>query len=226
MARPTERLSARTVQTAKAPPGKTKMLADGRGLYLRIGPSGSKSWVYRFSLQGGLPRQGLGPYPDISLAEARDRAATQRKARLDGKDPIEARKATLLAARLDPAKSMTFAECAEAYNTAHQAGWRNAEHAARWTAALVKYVNPVFGDLPVHAVDVGPVMKAIEPIWTTKPETASRVRGRVESALDWAQSAWIPTGRKPGPLERSSRPPAAASREGGARGASCHPALS
>src|SRR5215471_16632358 len=141
MSRPTERLSARTVQTAKATPGKTKMLADGRGLYLRIGPSGSKSWVYRFSLQGRLHDMGLGPYPDTSLAEAREQAATQRKIRFAGGDPIGARKATRLAARLDAAKSMTFAECAEAYIAAHQAGWRNAKHAAQWTATLTTYVN-------------------------------------------------------------------------------------
>lgn len=188
MARPTERLSARTVQTAKAPAGKSKMLSDGRGLYLRIGPSGSKSWVFRFALEGKLHDMGLGPYPDISLAEARERATTQRKVRLDGRDPIEARNATRMAARLDAAKSMTFAECAEAYIAAHQAGWRNSKHAAQWTATLARYVNPVFGAVPARAIDVGLVMKAIEPIWTTKPETASRLRGRVESVLDWAKA--------------------------------------
>jgi integrase len=173
------------------------MLADGRGLYLRIGPSGSKSWVYRFALEGKLHDMGLGPYPDISLAEARERAMAQRKMRLDGRDPIEARNASRVAARLNAAKSMTFAECAEAYIAAHRAGWRNSKHAAQWTATLVTYVNPVFGELPVHTVDVGLVMKAIEPIWTTKPETASRVRGRIKSVLDWAKARGYRHGENP-----------------------------
>ena len=119
------------------------------------GPSGSKSWVYRFALEGKLRDMGLGPYPDISLAEARERAMAQRKMRLDGRDPIEARNASRVAARLNAAKPMTFAECAEAYIAAHRAGWRNSKHAAQWTATLVTYVNPVFGELPVHTVDVG-----------------------------------------------------------------------
>jgi integrase len=177
--------------------GRTKMLADGRGLYLRFGPSGSKSWVYRFALEGKLHDMGLGPYPDISLAEARERATAQRKMRLDGRDPIEARNASRVAARLNAAKSMTFAECAEAYIAAHRAGWRNSKHSAQWTATLVTYVNPVFGELPVHTVDVGLVMKAIEPIWTTKPETASRVRGRIESVLDWAKARGYRHGEHP-----------------------------
>jgi integrase len=197
MARTTERLSARTVQTAKAPIGKTKMLADGRGLYLRIGPSGSKSWVYRFALEGKLRDMGLGPYPDISLAEARERATAQRKVRLDGRDPIEARNASRATARLNAAKSMTFAECAEAYIAAHRPGWRNSKHAAQWTATLATYVVPVCGELPVHTVDVGLVMRAIEPIWTTKSETVSRVRGRIESVLDWAKARGYRQGENP-----------------------------
>jgi integrase len=161
------------------------------------GRAAAKSWVYRFALEGKLHDMGLGPYPDISLAEARERATAQRKMRLDGRDPIEARNASRVAARLNAAKSMTFAKCAEAYIAAHRAGWRNSKHAAQWTATLVTYVNPVFGELPVHTVDVGLVMKAIEPIWTTKPESASRVRGRIESVLDWAKARGYRHGENP-----------------------------
>jgi integrase len=186
MARATERLTARAVQTAKAPATNARFLADGRGLYLRVAAAGTKSWIYRYRKGEKLHDMGLGPYRDVSLAEARERAAGQRKLRLDGNDPIAARQATRMAARLDAAKVMTFRQCAEAYIAAHQAGWRNPKHAAQWPATLAAYVYPAFGDLPVAAVDVGLVMKAIEPIWTTKPETASRVRGRIESVLDWA----------------------------------------
>jgi hypothetical protein len=122
------------VQTAKAPTGKTKFLADGRGLYLRIGPSGSKSWIYRYRQGERLHDMGMGSYPDVGLADARGRAAVQRKLRLDGTDPIEARKATRVAARINAAKVMTFRQCAEAYTARHRPGWRNPKHAAQWPA--------------------------------------------------------------------------------------------
>jgi integrase len=92
---------------------------------------------------------------------------------------------------------MTFKACAEAYMAAHQAGWRNPKHRAQWTATLNTYVYSHFGDLPVQAVDVGLVMKAVEPIWTEKPETASRVRGRIEAVLDWATARGYRKGENP-----------------------------
>jgi integrase len=162
------------------------MYLDGRGLYLRIGPAGNKSWIYRFALGGKTRDMGLGPYPDVPLAEARERAATQRKLRLDGQDPIAARQAGQQLEKLGAAKAMTFKACAEAYIASHRAGWKNPKHAAQWPATLAAYVYPIFGSLPVETVDLGLVMKAIEPIWSEKPETASRVRGRIESVLDWA----------------------------------------
>jgi integrase len=186
-------LSARAVQTTRKP----GMYLDGRGLYLRIGPGGNKSWIYRFALGGKTRDMGLGPYPDVALAEARERAASQRKLRLDGTDPIAARQAGKQEARLDAAKAMTFKACAEAYIAAHQAGWKNPKHAAQWPATLGAYVYPAFGALPVQAVDVGLIMKAIEPIWTEKPETASRVRGRIESVLDWAAARGYRKGENP-----------------------------
>jgi hypothetical protein len=159
-------LSARTVQTLRKP----GMYLDGRGLYLRIGPSGNKSWIYRFALGGKTRDMGLGPYPDISLAEAREKATECRRMRLDGTDPIAARQAGRQQVKLDAAKMLSFKECAERYIASHQAGWKNPKHAAQWPATLGAYVYPVFGKLPVHTVDVGLVMKAIEPIWTEKPE--------------------------------------------------------
>src|SRR5205814_7072336 len=140
---------------------------------------GAKSWIYRFMLDGRSREMGLGPLNTISLAEARKRAAEYRKMRLDGIDPIEARRAQRDQRKLEAAKAMTFDACAAAYIDAHKAGWRNAKHIDQWSTTLATYAGPVFGSLPVQAVDVGLVMKALEPIWQTKSETASRLRGRI-----------------------------------------------
>ena len=103
-----------------------------------------------------------------------------------GKDPIEERNAARVKVKLDAAKAMTFKQCAERYIATYAASWKNQKHTAQWSATLSAYVYPAFGDLPVAAIDTALVMKGVEPIWTTKPETASRVRGRIEAILDWA----------------------------------------
>src|SRR5207237_7362406 len=108
------------------------MYADGKGLYLRIGPTGAKSWVFRYRNDGQRHDLGLGPYPDISLADARERATEQRRLRLNGHDPLLTRRAGRDQARLDAAKRMTFKQCAKAYIAAHGAGWKNAVHARQW----------------------------------------------------------------------------------------------
>jgi len=174
------------LRVAAAAKGTTrKYHGDGGGLYLQVTPGGA-SWVFRYRVDGRLREMGLGPLHTISLADARQKALECRKLRLDGDDPIEARRAKRLATKLDAAKVMTFKACAEAYVAAHQAGWRNLKSERQWRQSLTDYVYPVFGALPVQAVDVGLVMRALEPIWSVKPETASRVRGRIESVLDWA----------------------------------------
>jgi integrase len=174
------------------------MYPDGHGLYLRIGPTGAKSWVFRYRNSGRRHDLGLGPYHLISLAEARKRASDQRRLlRIDGCDPLLARRTERDQARLSAAKAITFKACADGYVAAHQAGWRNPKHRAQWVATLDTYVHPVCGDLPVQVVDVGLVMKAIEPIWTSKPETASRVRGRIEAVLDWATARGHRQGENP-----------------------------
>jgi integrase len=193
MARAAERLSARTAQTVK----ERGLYADGKGLYLRVGPTGAKSWIYRYRSDGQRHDLGLGPYPDISLAGARERGTAQRKLRLNGDDPLQARRAGRDLARLAAARIMTFKACADAYIAAHKAGWRNPKHAAQWPATLGTYVYPIFGALPVQSVDTALVTKAIEPIWTAKPETAGRVRGRIESVLDWATARGHRTGENP-----------------------------
>ena len=117
--------------------------------------------------------------------------------RHDGVDPIEKRRAERLEARLDAARAITFKECAARYIASHRAGWRNPKHAAQWQATLATYAEPVIGGLSVQAIDTALVLKVLEPIWTTKPETAGRVRGRVESILDWAKARGYRGGENP-----------------------------
>lgn len=162
------------------------MYADGGGLYLQVSRSGTKSWIFRFAMSGREREMGLGPLHTVSLSEARDLALDARKLKLRGLDPIDARNGERSAKRLEDAKAVTFKQAAAAYIKANQAAWKNAKHAAQWEATLATYAEPIFGDFAVAAIDTTLVLKAIEPIWTAKPETASRLRGRIETILDWA----------------------------------------
>jgi integrase len=193
MARAIGKLTALAITQAK----RRGYYGDGGGLFLQVSATGAKSWVFRFKEASKLREMGLGATHTVSLAEARQKALECRKARLEGRDPIEVRRGKRIQAKLDAAKAMTFAACAERYIASHKAGWRNPKHAAQWPATLGTYVYPVFGSLPVQAVDVGFVMKVIEPIWAIKPETASRVRGRIESVLDWATARGYRQGENP-----------------------------
>jgi integrase len=170
---------------------------DGGGLFLQVSKYGSKSWVFRFKANGRLREMGLGSLDTYGLSEARERARKCRKLRDEGKDPIEERNTARLQAKLDAAKAMTFEQCAERYIAAYRAGWRNGKHRDQWSSTLTTYVNPIFGALPVQAIDTALVMKAVEPIWSEKPETASRVRGRIESILDWAAARGYRAGENP-----------------------------
>jgi integrase len=188
-----EKLTALKVARARTP----GMFGDGRGLWLRVIASGARSWIYRFMLAGRAREMGLGSLADVSLAEARELAREARALVRQGVDPIAKRQAARSQLRLDAAKAMTFQECAERYIASHEAGWRNSKHAAQWPSTLQAYAYPVFGSLPVQSIDVGLVMKALEPIWQVKPETASRVRGRIESVLDWATARGYRSGENP-----------------------------
>jgi integrase len=193
MARNMERLTALAVSRAKEP----GYYPDGGGLYLHITATGAKSWAYRFMLDGKAREMGLGPLPDTTLSEARGKALEARKLRREGIDPIEHRKALRDSARLDAARAITFRECADAYIRAHRAGWRNAKHADQWTNTLKTYAYPTFGTLPVQGIDITLVTKVLEPIWSEKPETAGRVRGRIEVILDWATVRGYRQGENP-----------------------------
>jgi integrase len=140
---------------------------------------------------------GLGGAHTVSLAEARAKARECRQKLLDGLDPIEVREAADRAKALERARAMTFDQCAEAYIAAQRHGWRNEKHAAQWTSTLATYCGPVFGQLPVASIDTALVLKVLSPIWTEKTETASRLRGRIESVLGWATTSGHRTGDNP-----------------------------
>ncbi|WP_158885157.1 integrase arm-type DNA-binding domain-containing protein [Rhodanobacter sp. L36] len=192
MARQTKKLTALEVNRASTP----GYLGDGGGLYLQISPSGSKSWVFRFQLDGKAREMGLGKYPDRTLEKARKKAEEARELLVDKIDPIADRDRKQQAKRVAEAHVMAFGVCCEKYIDAHRAGWRNDKHAAQWSATLVTYCAPIW-KLDVAKIDTALVMECIEPIWTTKPETASRVRGRMESVLAWATVRKLRTGDNP-----------------------------
>ena len=129
---------------------------------------------------------GLGAYPDVTLARAREKAGAHRVQSRAGADPIAAKRAERQAQLLAEAKGRTFREVAEEYIARNEAGWRNAKHRQQWRNTLATYVYPTLGALPVAAIDTGLVVQVLDPIWATKPETASRVRGRIEAVLDAA----------------------------------------
>jgi integrase len=193
MSRTIGKLTALKVEKANRP----GMYADGGGLYLRVTQDNAKNWVFRFMLNGRPRWMGMGPVALYGLQEARGKAFDARRLRHAGVDPIEARRDARTKERLEAAKAMTFRQCAEGYITSHRAGWRNAKHAAQWEATISTYADPVIGALPVQAIDTGLVLKALEPIWTAKPETAGRVRGRLESILDWAKARGYRVGENP-----------------------------
>jgi len=193
MVRKIGRLTALFVSRIKEP-GK---YPDGGGLYLEVAKGGARSWTYRYMLRGAERWMGLGPLHAVPLTDARKKAAAARQLKHEGIDPISARHADAAKARLDAAKAITFKDAATAYIEAHKAGWSNLTHEKQWDSSLEAYVYPVFGSLSVQSVDVGLVLKAIEPIWAEKTETASRVRGRIENVLDWATARGYRTGDNP-----------------------------
>lgn len=193
MARQIGKLTALQV-TKLSKPG---LYGDGGGLTLQITKTGAKSWLFRFMREGKPYGMGLGATHTISLMEARQKALDARKLLADGINPLTAKKQSRIAAALENAKMMTFDQCAEAYIAAHRASWKNAKHVDQWTNTLATYASPVFGQLPVAAIDTGLVVKCLAPIWENKTETASRLRGRIESVLGWATTSGYRTGENP-----------------------------
>lgn len=193
MARLIEKLSPLEV-SKKTKPG---YYGDGAGLWLQVSPTGSKSWIFRFTIAGKQREMGLGPFHTVSLAEARTKAKDCRRALHDGKDPLELRRSATVAAALNRARMMTFDQCAAAYIAAHRGTWSNPKHASQWENTLATYASPIIGALPVAEVDTPLVVKVLNPIWQTKTETATRLRGRIENILDWAAVSKYRTGENP-----------------------------
>lgn len=187
--------TAREVE-AKIKAGRPGKWAVGNGAYLQVAKVAKRStasWLFRYEGRW----MGLGSVQLISLAEAREKAREARRLRLDGIDPLEHKRAKRRQASLDAARGVTFKQAAERYIASHAAGWRNPKHKGQWKATLAIYAYPVFGDLEIADVDTGLVLKALEPIWAAKPETASRVRGRIEAVLDWAKARGRREGENP-----------------------------
>jgi integrase len=182
---------------------------DGHGLYLQIQHRDNASWFLRYERDGKEHFPGLGPVHIVSLKLARERAQALRLQLLNGVDPIAAKKAAKVQRALDAAKAMTFSEAARGYLEQHGAKWRNARHAAQWPSSLAEYVEPIIGNLPVGEIDIGLILKVLEQkvparrgspagsLWLTRPETARRLRGRLEAILDWAKARGYRTGENP-----------------------------
>jgi len=193
MARLVERLTAKEVEHARKP----GYYPDGANLYLQVSGSGSKSWILRYTVNGRERQMGLGSLLKCSLTRARDKAGEKRTLLDKGIDPLEEERERDTQHRLTEAKSMTFAECATEYIKSHRADWKNIKHAEQWTATLRTYAEPLIGNLPVADVDVALVVKVLRPIWVEKPETATRLRARIERVLDWATVSQFRQGDNP-----------------------------
>ncbi|AUX78117.1 tyrosine-type recombinase/integrase [Sinorhizobium fredii] len=179
---------------------------ETRGLYLQVGRTGTKSWLLRYELNGRERFHGLGSLDDFSLKEARERARAARQKIADGIDPIDVKRAERAARAVEAAKAVTFEEAARQYFDQNEPRWRNRKAAAQFLSTMEDYVFPVFGKVSIAQVDTGLVLKALErehpnrpgkSVWMAIPETANRIRGRIENVLDWATTRGYRDGENP-----------------------------
>ena len=190
--------SARSVETAT----EIGYHRCDRGLYLQVAGSGTKSWLFRYKspVTAKQREMGLGSLNLVPLAAARDIAVECRRQVLSGLDPLEERARNKRARHLEQARSITFQQAAELCIASKKPEWKNAKHAQQWSNTLNAYAYPVFGDLSISDLDTDLVLKAIEPIWISKAETASRVRQRIETVWDWARARKYVEGENPARL--------------------------
>lgn len=188
MARPLNKLSARAAATI----GKSGRHSDGGGLYLVVDPSGARRWLFMFRWQGKLKEMGLGSHQTVSLGDARTAAEEARKLVQSGKNPIEAKRET----RVAKAAARTFGQVAEEVIASLTPGFRNEKHQAQWASTLKTYAASLT-PLPIADVGTDHVLAVLQPIWLTKAETASRVRGRIERVLDAAKARGLRSGENP-----------------------------
>lgn len=189
-------LSPKEIQHAKE-----GMHSDGGGLYLRVQASGAKSWIFRFQLNGRRREMGIGTLVDKHPKDARGEAAKLGQMVRQGIDPIEARNAeraqAVAAVQAAALGAITFRKAGDAYIAAHRSGWKNPKHAAQWPSTLETYVYPIFGDMPVGCIGTEHVLRALQPIWATKTDTAIRVRSRIELVLSYAKAKKWRDGENP-----------------------------
>jgi integrase len=198
-------LSAKAVEKLMKKPGRHAV--GPQGLYLQITGDNGRSWIYRYQRDGKQRHMGLGSagLDGLSLEEAREKASDQRRLHKRQIDPLAAREAAIAAEKLKEARGTTFKECATRYIEANETAWKNEVHRKQWASTLEAYVYPIIGDLPVSSIDTVLVLKVLEQklpgetktLWASKPETASRVRGRIERVLDWAKGREFREGENP-----------------------------
>ena len=217
MAREAQRLVALEVERlAKRPVQGLKYVHDGQGLYLAVDGRRAKpdeppttNWVFRYMLHGKARMLGLGPFPAVSLKDARKAVAEARRLKAHGQDPLAVKDAEKVARREATARAVTFRQVAAEYIRAHRVKWSNTKHAAQWEATLDTYAYPVIGDMVVGQIDSGAVLKVLRqdivdegekravPLWEARPETASRLRGRIETVLDYGKVKGLRSGDNP-----------------------------
>jgi integrase len=196
------KLSAAAVRNVSKP----GLYADGHGLYLQVSAFRTKAWVFRYMIDGVARKMGLGAVHTVSLAEAREQAKEARKKVRVGIDPIDHQKSERSQKKLEAAKAITFKECADRYIEANRATWKNDKHADQWFSTFNETrrgrlgfpaASQAINDLPVSAIDTGLILRVLEPIWTKTPESAGRIRGRIERVLDWARVRGFREGENP-----------------------------
>ena len=176
---------------------KPGLIADGGGLYLQTSPTGAKSWIFRFRLGGRDRAHGLGSGDTVTLDRARAEALRCRQLIREGIDPIEERASRVGAAIALQASAQNFEQVAETFIAAHESGWTNEKHVAQWRSTLKLHAYPKIGAVPVRVIATAHVLAAIEPIWKKRPETASRLRGRIEQVLNFAAARGLRAGENP-----------------------------
>ncbi len=168
------------------------------GLALSVSPSGSgRSWLLRTMVHGKRREFGLGSFPEVTLAMAHQKAREMKDKLAQGVDPVQEKHEAARRLLATKFTNKTFTECCVAYVLAHGPTWRNAKHRQQWENTLASYAAPIIGQLPIDAVDTAGVMAVLQPIWATKTETATRLRGRIEQVLDWATVQKMRQGENP-----------------------------
>ncbi len=195
MPRKAKELSALEVNRLTAP--GLHFVGGVAGLALQVTSSDARSWILRATVGARRRDIGLGGFPDVTLAGAREAARTARAKIKEGIDPVDESKAKRSALMAAQAAAITFGEAAAKFIEAHESGWKSAKHAAQWTATLEAYAFPTIGKIRVSDIQTAHVITILEKIWTTKTETASRLRGRIESVLDWATVRGYRKGENP-----------------------------